>query len=126
MSYTILIVDDSKLARMAVGKLLGTLQPGWRRVEASNADEALAHFAEGAVDVALLDFNMPGRDGLTIAAELHDRKPDMPLALISANTQHEIVAQAHQIGAHFLAKPLTEKSLSEFLSSAAQRLTSRA
>ena len=42
-------------------------------------------------DIALLDFNMPGRDGLALAAELRALKPDMPLALISANTQHEIV-----------------------------------
>ena len=35
----ILIVDDSKLARMAVAKMLGNLHPDWTRVEAANADE---------------------------------------------------------------------------------------
>ena len=44
MSYRILVVDDSKLARMAVAKSLGALQPDWIRLEAANAGEA-AHRA---------------------------------------------------------------------------------
>jgi YesN/AraC family two-component response regulator len=122
MSYKVLIVDDSKLARMAMTKVLVALRPDWSRIEATNADEAVARFTESGPDIALLDFNMPGRDGLDLAAELHSRKPDMPLALISANTQHEIVLQAQQIGATFLPKPLTEQCLSDFLSEAEQRL----
>ena len=42
MTQKVLIVDDSKLARMAVIKALNSLRPDWTRIEASNADEALA------------------------------------------------------------------------------------
>ena len=42
MRYTVLIVDDSKLARMAVAKTLAAVYPDWARLEAANADEALA------------------------------------------------------------------------------------
>ena len=42
MKYRILVVDDSKLARMAVAKALSALYPDWVRLEAANADEALA------------------------------------------------------------------------------------
>ena len=122
MSYKVLIVDDSKLARMAIAKLLAALHPDWARIEATNSDEAVARFVEGGADIALLDFNMPGRDGLALAFELHKLKPGMPLALISANTQHEIVSRARQIGAAFLPKPLTQECLSDFLSDAEQRL----
>jgi CheY-like chemotaxis protein len=65
-----------------------------------------------------LDFNMPGRDGLALAAELRALAPDMPMAVISANIQDEIVARAHAVGAAFLAKPLSEKALAEFLTGA--------
>jgi YesN/AraC family two-component response regulator len=122
MSYKVLIVDDSKLARMAIARLLATLKPGWTRVEAANAEETVARFTEEGADIVLLDFNMPGRDGLALAAERRDLKPDMPVALISANTQHEIVARTRQIGATFLPKPLTEQGLSTFLTEAEQRL----
>lgn len=116
----ILIVDDSKLARMAVAKALNNHYPDWNRVEAANADEAVVLARD--VDIAVLDFNMPGRDGLTLAAELRAMKPAMPVAIISANHQQEIVQRAHAIGATFLQKPLTEQALSEFLSAAVQTL----
>jgi len=121
MSYKVLIVDDSKLARMSIAKLLAALQPEWVWVEATNADEAMARFAENGADIALLDFNMPGRDGLALASQLLSLKPDMPVAVISANTQHEILARTEQIGAAFLPKPLTQQCLSTFLASAKQR-----
>jgi DNA-binding NarL/FixJ family response regulator len=120
--YKIRIVDDSKLARMSIAKVLSTLQPEWSRIEASNADEALALFTREQPDIALLDFNMPGRDGLALAAELCALDPRMPLALISANTQDEIVARTHEIGAAFLAKPVTKRALADFLSGAQLRL----
>jgi CheY-like chemotaxis protein len=122
MSYKVLIVDDSKLARMAIAKILGTLRPDWTRIEAANPGEAIARFTESGPDIALLDFNMPGRDGLALAFELHDLKPEMPLALVSANTQREIVSRAREIGAAFLPKPLTEECVAEFLSNAEQQL----
>jgi DNA-binding NarL/FixJ family response regulator len=118
MSYKILIVDDSKLARMAVGKALNTLYPDWVRIEASNAEEAAAAVKEKTPDIALLDFNMPGRDGLDLAAELRRSHPRMPIGVVSANRQTEIVNRAREAGATFLGKPLTEEALAEFLKTA--------
>jgi DNA-binding NarL/FixJ family response regulator len=122
MPYTLLIVDDSKLARMSAAKALNALYPDWSRVEASNADEALAMTRETAFDIALLDFNMPGRDGLLLAGDLLAIRPDLPLAVVSANHQDEIVAQARSIGAVFLPKPLTSQALDTFLKDAVARL----
>ena len=42
MAITVLVVDDSKLARIVMAKAITALQPDWTRVEAGNADEALA------------------------------------------------------------------------------------
>lgn len=122
MATTILIVDDSKLARIVAGKAIGALQPDWRRLEAGNAEEALARVAEGGIDVVLMDFNMPGKDGLTLAAELRSRHPDMPLAVVTANVQDEVIARARAAQAAFIAKPVTEEGLRGFLSGAALRL----
>lgn len=122
MPVTALIVDDSKLARLVVAKLLRQLRPDWTLAEAGNAEEALTRLDAGPVDVALLDFNMPGRDGLDLAADLRARSPGMPIAVISANIQDEIVARAREVGATFLAKPLTEETLAGFVSGAALRL----
>ncbi|SHK06436.1 Response regulator receiver domain-containing protein [Roseomonas rosea] len=122
MATTVLIVDDSKLARIVAGKAIQALEPGWERVEASNADEALARVAAGGVDVAVLDFNMPGKDGLALAAELRALHPSMPLAIITANVQDEVIARARAVNATFVAKPVTEEGLRGFVSGATLRL----
>jgi CheY-like chemotaxis protein len=120
--YKVMIVDDSKLARMSITKALSRLQPDWSRVEAANADEAVTLVSRERPNIALLDFNMPGRDGLALASELRALAPDMPVAVVSANTQEEIIARAHEVGAAFLPKPLTEQALASFLSEALTRL----
>jgi CheY-like chemotaxis protein len=122
MGYKVLIVDDSKLARMAIAKVLRALHPDWTQVEAVNADEALASVQTTKIDITILDFNMPGRDGLALAAELRERKPTMPVAVISANHQTEIVNRSHLTGAAFLAKPVTQDALAGFLGDAVARL----
>lgn len=122
MTYKVLIVDDSKLARMSVAKALNSLQPGWPRLEASNADEAMAMVEQERPDIVLLDFNMPGRDGLALAADLTALRPEMPVAVVSANIQNEIVARARAVGAAFLPKPLTPEALARFLDEALPRL----
>ena len=122
MGVRVLIVDDSKLARMAVARTLSVLRPDWSRVEATNSDEALALTHQQAFDIALVDFNMPGRDGLALAADLRDACPDMPIALISANVQLEIVDRAKAIGAKFLPKPLTEEAMRAFIATAEQQI----
>ena len=122
MNYKLLIVDDSKLARMSAAKALKALYPDWIRIEASNSDEALKIAKEGAFDIALLDFNMPGKDGLQLAAELRALHPGRPLAVVSANHQDEIVSRARKMGAAFLMKPLTEKDLGAFLADALRQL----
>jgi CheY-like chemotaxis protein len=118
----ILVVDDSKLARMAVAKTLNGLHPDWTRIEAANADEALAQVKNAQPDMAVLDFNMPGRDGLTLAGEVIALCPGMPIAIISANHQQEVVDRAHAIGAVFLSKPLTTQALRDFLAGAEKKL----
>jgi CheY-like chemotaxis protein len=123
MAYKVLVVDDSKLARMAVAKALSVAHPDWTRVEAANADEALSLAKANAFDLAILDYNMPGRDGLELAAELIAMKPELPLAVISANHQVEVVTKAREVGATFLQKPLTEKALADFLIDAVKRLS---
>lgn len=126
MGTTVLIVDDSKLARIVLGKTIAALQPDWTRVEAGNADEAIAAFDAQAIDVAVLDYNMPGRDGLALAEELRERFPSMPIAVATANVQDEIISRARAANATFIAKPVTEEGMRGFLSGAALRLRSAA
>lgn len=121
VTYTVLIVDDSKLARMSLAKVLSTLHPDWKRIEAANAAEALEQTRELSPEVVLVDFNMPGKDGVTLAAELRALDPRVSVAVISANRQTEVIKRTEAAGASFLPKPVTENALADFLASVPQR-----
>jgi CheY-like chemotaxis protein len=122
MQYRVLIVDDSKLARMVMASAFRRLRPDWQLVEAVNADEAVDAITAQAVDIALIDFNMPGIDGLELVAKIRQSRPTMPVAVVSANLQDEIIARTRELNASFVAKPLTDEALSAFLSGATLRL----
>jgi CheY-like chemotaxis protein len=122
MTVTVLVVDDSKLARIVAGKAIAALQPEWTRVEAGSAADALGIVGEQQIDVAILDFNMPDRDGLDLASELRASHPNMPIAVITANVQDEVIARVRALNATFVAKPVTQDALSGFIAGAALRL----
>jgi CheY-like chemotaxis protein len=122
VAITVLIVDDSKLARIVAAKTLAALQPEWEKVEAGNAQEALNVLGERKIDVAMIDFNMPEKDGLELAGEIRAAHPAMPIAVITANIQDEVIARARQVNATFVSKPLTEDGLRGFISGAVLRL----
>jgi CheY-like chemotaxis protein len=122
MQYTALVVDDSKLARMVMASAFRRIRPEWKLIEAVNADDALGTIGQNPVDVALIDFNMPGIDGLNLVAAIREDHPKMPIALVSANLQDEIIARTRELNAAFIAKPLTDEALGAFLSGAVLRL----
>jgi CheY-like chemotaxis protein len=123
MPITVLLVDDSKFARMVAARAISILQPGWECVEANNAEEAIARLGDRKIDLAVLDFHMPGKNGLVLAAELRAMRPTMPIAIISANVQEEVVNRTRALNATFVAKPLTGNALRSFIVGAALQLT---
>ncbi|TNC05222.1 response regulator [Methylobacterium terricola] len=122
MNISAIIVDDSKLARMVVRRLIQKIKPEWVLYEAANADDALAIANENHIDVLFVDYNMPGKNGIDLAKDIISEKNSTPIAIISANIQDEIIVEARRIGASFLSKPLTEEALSGFLSGAMLKL----
>ena len=125
MAVIVLIVDDSKLARIVAAKALKALQPDWQRLEAASAAEALEIVAKHQVDIALIDFNMAEKDGLELAGELRQARPELPIAIITANIQDEVISRARAINASFVPKPLTSDGLDGFVSGAALQLRSK-
>ena len=122
MQYKALTVDDSKLARMMMASAFRRIRPEWQLLEAANADDALDAISAGSVDIALVDLNMPGIDGLALVAKIREKHPRMPVAVVSANVQEEIIARVRELDAAFVPKPLTDEALGAFLSGAALRL----
>jgi len=122
MQHNVLIVDDSKLARMVIMSALRRIRPDWKAIEATSAKEAIDAVENKDVQIALIDFNMPGTDGLELVARIRKTDPGMPIAVVSANLQDEIIGRARELNAAFVGKPLTDEALAAFLSGAVLRL----
>lgn len=122
MQCKVLVVDDSRLARMVMASAFRRLRPDWELIEATGADEALQAMTTQPIDMALVDFNMPGTDGLDLVAKIRETHPTMPVAVVSANLQDEIIARTRELKAAFVAKPLTDEALAAFFSGAVLRL----
>ncbi|WP_158932268.1 response regulator transcription factor, partial [Acidisphaera sp. S103] len=123
MDYWVMIVDDGALVRMAAVYAISRLYSAgqhstWRLVEARGADTAMSLALDGRVDITLIDHNTPGRDGLSLAANLRHLYPAMPIALMTANSQPETIAGAKELDLTFIPKPRWKDGLAAFLSAA--------
>lgn len=112
---TLLIVDDSRVSRMMIRTLVLAKRPTWALVEAANGDEALALAEAQTIDYCTMDINMPGMPGTDAAEHLTRAYPGLRLALFSANIQESQKVRAVELGVKFVAKPVSDKSVTEAL-----------
>jgi CheY-like chemotaxis protein len=81
MAETLIYVDDDLLRLEAVSARLGLL--GYEVLTATNGTDALAIFSGSRVDLAVIDYYMPGMCGDMLAMEMKSRKPDVPVIIFS-------------------------------------------
>ena len=115
MTKTILLVDDSRMSRMMIKAIVLDKNPDWQVIEASDGEAAIALTQDQAFDVATLDLNMPGMDGLQLAEKLMDTYPNSVYALLTANIQDVVKRRAQALGLRFIEKPITEEKIAKFL-----------
>lgn len=112
---TVLLVDDSRVARMMTRKLIEISRPGWIVVEAACGEDALDMLVTARPDYVVLDVNMPGIGGIETARRIKAMLPDLPLTLLTANIQDPVRHQAEEMGVGFLSKPVRDEALLAFL-----------
>ncbi|MEQ9345130.1 MAG: response regulator [Thalassospira sp.] len=112
---SVLLVDDSKFARLLVRAFISGNFADWQIDEAEDATKALEMVDTKTYDYLILDFNMPGMNGLELGEKLRARFPDAVIALLTANIQSEIQKKAENLGLEFLAKPPTEDKIRDFI-----------
>jgi two-component system, OmpR family, response regulator len=72
----------------------------------------LAAFQREKFDICLLDVMMPNMDGFTLAEEIRDINPDVPLFFLSAKTMKEDIIQGYKLGADdYITKPFDSEVL---------------
>lgn len=95
----LIVVDDDRLVVDSLKIILGA-QPQIEVVgTGANGDEAVALYSEHAPDIALLDIQMPGRDGLSAAHEILERDPTARVVFLTTFSDDEYIVSALKLGA---------------------------
>ncbi len=116
-THHMLIVDDSRLARLMIRTIVLQKYPHWTLLEARNSSEALVHIeSTPSIDLITIDLNMPGGDGLTLATQLQEKYQKRNIVLLTANIQESIRQKAEALGIGFIPKPITKEKILNFLS----------
>jgi two-component system nitrogen regulation response regulator NtrX len=101
----ILVVDDEPNIRRMLRGLLEA--EGHRVTEAEDGGAGVERAATEDPDVVLMDLAMPRTDGITALRQLAERRPQLPVVMMSGRATLQDAVEATRLGAfHFLEKPL--------------------
>lgn len=115
MSSSVLICDDSNLARKQV---LRSLPECWEaNVKlAHNGLEALELLRQESFKIMFLDLTMPELDGIGVLEAIQAESIDITVFVISADIQPEMQSRVMSLGAKsFIQKPVKAETLSQVL-----------
>jgi len=100
----LLIVDDEPALRKALRTSLSA--SGFDVSEARNGDEALAILARTAVDIVLLDINMPGMTGIEVCRKIRELSIHIGIIMVTVRDSEDDKVRALEAGADdFITKP---------------------
>ena len=126
MTYHIAIVDDNQTDR----EFLHAQAQSWAAQKGStlqaelfvSAEEFLFHYAEHKdYDILLLDIEMPGMDGVTMARRI--RKENETVQIVFITGYSEYISEGYEVAAlHYLMKPVNTDKLHQVLDRAADKL----
>ncbi len=106
----VLIVEDDRKISSFVAK--GLREAGFAVVAVNSAEDALAAFASGAFDAAVVDIMLPGMDGLSMIQKLRERKVGTPILILSARRSvDDRVLGFRKGGDDYLTKPFSFSEL---------------
>jgi len=110
----ILVVDDDAAICFALGEYLRGMGHEVEAVATTRA--ARARLESDTFDLALVDIQLPGEDGLSLLADVHPRWPALPIVMITAHGGLERAVTAMQAGAYdYVTKPLDLDRLGDLL-----------
>ncbi len=121
MSVSILVVDDEPdVAELFRQRFRGETRRGSYVMHFAASGEKALDLLAGEIQPALIvilsDINMPGMDGLQLLGEIKQRRPDLPVMMVTAYGDDERRRRASELGAfEFITKPVDFDRLKERL-----------
>lgn len=116
----IYIVDDDPLIRQSLTRMFRSL--GMDSLAFADPREFLNHTREDLPGCLILDFQMPGQNGIELQQELVSRHDDLPIIFLTAHGDIPTSVQAVRAGAvDFLTKPVPQQILLQAIHNALQQ-----
>lgn len=113
---TVLLADDENLIRDALASLLSLEDDLEVVARAATGDEAIAMAIKYRPDVAVLDLQMPGPDGIQVAQQLTDRVPGCRSVIVTSHGRPGDLKRALGRGVRgFLPKTTSAQTLAEVI-----------
>ena len=116
------IVDDDENDRFLTGSVLARI-PGVESVASfASAEEALNGVSASAVDIVLMDFQMPGMDGIECTRKLKARIPHLKILMLTGMCDSKSIYESQRAGADgYLTKPLCPTQLMAWITFSLER-----
>ena len=106
----VLVVDDDPVVGKSFDRVLSG--KGYAVITASNAQEALNKLDAEDYDVVFTDIKMPGMSGLEMAEHVKERRPWLPVVIVTGYGSPDNEARAEAAGVSgFLRKPLSPEMI---------------
>jgi DNA-binding NtrC family response regulator len=111
----ILLIDDDESIRISMEYFFKHKTAMFRAVESAELGmETL--MAMGPVDIVIVDYKLPGMDGLSFLEIVKKNWPDILTVMITAHSNAELNLKAQKMGIdHFIQKPFTTRLILEAL-----------
>ena len=108
---TVLVVDDDLSSRDLLSRFLRLI--GCQQIVAmESGEEAIDYLLSNTATLVLLDYRLPGMNGLVALRQMKQIRPNIAVIMVSANPTHEAMLQSIQEGACDMAvKPLDLRNL---------------
>ena len=120
-NLTVLYVEDDGDTRMQFNEFLS--RPVGTLITAANGMKGLEAFKKHAPDIVITDIHMPQMDGLTMAQNILEMVPSVPIIVVTAFEQADYLKRAINIGIDkYVTKPVNSYLLFECLLECARRL----
>lgn len=126
-SRLVMLIDDEPAQSRLITAIAA--RDGWRTIVASDAETAIAMLGtrEGMnLSAIMLDQWVPGDDACALIAELKERRPALPILMLTTSASPLLAVEAMRAGAcDYLVKPISPDRLMEALRSVTTRETPR-